>query len=512
MNNLSPDGFDVAIVGFGPVGALAASLLAGNGLTVFVCDKLHDVYDKPRAIALDHEILRVLQNVGVLAAVDPFIEPLFDTEYISAEGHVIKRMTMLDPPYPLAHVPSASFTQPPVEAALRLHAQSLPGVTTALGQTLTRLEQRPDEVALHLVDGAGIASVVRARYAIGCDGATSTVRTLLDIALEDLKFDQAWLVVDVLVNERGIEKLPKSIVQYCDPARPSSFVIGPKNHRRWEISLNDGEDPVVAAQPARTWELLSKWLSPEDGQLWRQASYRFHALVAERWREGRVFIAGDAAHQQPPFLGQGMCQGMRDVANLSWKLAAVVQGRASDSLLDTYGSERKPHVEQLTARVKAIGAVLCERDPERARARDAQLLAEHNGEIKAMPRQEVQPRLGSGFLAEGANAGVLFPQPWIWRDGAKVRLDEVAGAGWRLMLDAAWAPGAIETPGSIDMSVVRFGSGAEGLEEAEGVVGAWFEARGCGAALVRPDHYVYGTAATPAELGVLIAGLRAKLN
>src|SRR5690606_31037996 len=125
-------------------------------------------------------------------------------------------------------------------------------------------------------------------------------------------------------------------------------------HRRWEISLNPGEDPQEAATPEATWRLLSRWLTPEDGELWRQASYRFHALVARQWRLGRVFIAGDAAHQQPPFLGQGMCQGVRDVANLAWKLAAVVRGEvggaAAEALLDSYGTERTAHVRALTTR------------------------------------------------------------------------------------------------------------------------------------------------------------------
>jgi len=174
---------------------------------------------------------------------------------------------------------------------------------------------------------------------IGCDGASSTVRRLAGIALEDLVFDEPWLVVDVKVEPHALAGLPQNSAQFCDPARPASYIVGPGNHRRWEIMLLPGEDPLQMAQPDAVWPLLSKWLTPEDGELWRAAAYRFHALVADDWRRGRVFIAGDAAHQQPPFIGQGMCQGLRDVANLLWKLDRVMRGQSSPRLLDSYTVE-----------------------------------------------------------------------------------------------------------------------------------------------------------------------------
>ncbi len=233
----------------------------------------------------------------------------------------------------------------------------------------------PQAAALTLADGRR----VDARWVVACDGASSTLRSLAGLTLEDLGFDEPWLVVDVLANERGLAKLPPTSVQYCEPARPCTLVIGPKNHRRWEISLNDGDDPRQAETTEGTWALLERWITPADGQLWRQASYRFHALVAQRWRAGRLFLAGDAAHQQPPFLGQGMCQGIRDVANLAWKLDAVIKREAGEALLDSYGVERGRHVRELTTRLKSIGALIGERDAARAHARDERLLAEAGG-------------------------------------------------------------------------------------------------------------------------------------
>lgn len=510
-----PDSYDVAIVGFGPSGAVAAGLLGARGIRTFVCDRLHEVYDKPRAIALDHEITRLFQHMGVAKAIKPYLEPFTDSVYYGVDGQVIKRMSTVEPPYPLAHTPSVVFTQPPVERILRAHAQSFPSVTVALGQTLAGLQQDELGADLSLQAGDGSTSRVRARWVIACDGASSTVRSLAGIQLEDLGFDEPWLVVDVQVNAQGLAKLPATSVQYCNPERPATMVIGPGNHRRWEISINAGEDPKEVATPEGAWRLLAPWITPADGELWRQASYRFHALVADRWRAGRAFVAGDAAHQQPPFLGQGMCQGLRDVTNLCWKLGAVLAGEAPPSLLDTYGPERKGHVTELTTRIKHIGSIICERDVDRARERDSRLLRECGGVVRPMPRQDVQPALQHGLLAQAAGGavhparGTLFPQPWLLdAAGERVRMDDVLGASWRLVLSHDASP-ALEAQARQDapalVRVERLGQGA--LREADGVLAAWFSRHGVQSVLVRPDHYVFGVTLAPSELAQQMAQL-----
>jgi 3-(3-hydroxy-phenyl)propionate hydroxylase len=501
------------------VGAVAAALLGQAGLRVHVCDRLPGVYDIPRAISLDHEVLRLFQQLGIARAVQPYVEPFTDSEWFGADGRLIRRMTMVAPPYPQGHTPSNVFTQPEVERVLRERVAQLPNVTVALGTETTSIEQDVDGVTLTqrpagTVGNAGAVgaatSTVRARWAIACDGGASGLRAQLGIELDDLDFDEPWLVVDVRVNERGLAKLPRTSVQYCEPARPCTMVIGPGNHRRWEISLNPGEDPAQAATPEGTWALLARWLTPADGTLWRQSSYRFHALVARTWRAGRVFVAGDAAHMQPPFLGQGMCQGLRDVANLAWKLAAVVHGRVrgapAETLLASYGIERHAHVRELTTRLKGLGAIICERDPARARERDARLLAECGGVVKDTPRQDVLPRLEDGLLAaaDTSGRGMLFPQP---RLAGGALMDERCGHGWRLVLDArAQAP----TVADDDVTVVALGHPA--TRETEGVVAAWMQRHACRAALLRPDHYVYGTAADAAGVSALLAECRAALG
>lgn len=496
--------FDVVVVGYGPVGAVVATLLGQAGFKVLVCERRVGVYDMPRAIALDHEILRVFQQMGVLDAVAPHCEPFTPSEFFGVDGQLIRRMTMVAPPYPQGHTPSMVFSQPPVERALRARVAQLPNVTVLEGVACTALAQDAQGVQVTLGQvtlgrekgDARSDQTVEAAWVIACDGGGSTVRGLLGLTLEDLDFDEPWLVVDVLCNAQGLAKLPTTSVQYCEPERPCTLVIGPGAHRRWEISLKPGEDPAQAATPEGTWRLLSRWLTPDDGQLWRQTSYRFHALVAERWREGRVFIAGDAAHMQPPFLGQGMCQGIRDAANLAWKLATVLRGEVTGALadrwLDSYGDERRAHVRELTSRIKAVGAVICERDAAKARARDAQMLAACGGVVKDTPRQDILPALRGGLLAASPGAGTLFPQPWLLATpGAspcpEARMDERHGAGWRWVSDGSLAKPADWPAGLASIDLTQ-------TPERDGVVAAWMQRHGVRAAIVRPDHYAHATA------------------
>lgn len=518
----SANDFQVAVVGFGPSGAVAASLLGAQGIRTLAIDRDRAVYDKPRAIALDHEILRLFDNLGIAGQLAPHIAPFPASEHFGARGQLIRRIDMVSEPYPLGYTPTMVFTQPPVEEILRTRARSYPSVAVELGTELRRLEQAPDGVMLGLSGDHGTRNVT-ADYVIACDGASSAIRRQLGIGFDDLIFDEPWLVVDLRVNEAGIAKLPRTAAQFCDPARPTTYIVGPGSHRRFEIMLLPGEDPRAMEQPERVWRLLARWLTPDDATLWRAASYRFHALVASKWREGRVFLAGDAAHQQPPFIGQGMCQGIRDVANLVWKLARVLRGESGAALLDTYQEERSAHVRELTTRIKAIGHVICERDPEAAAARDVRILAEGGGVPRTITRQEIVPPLGCGLRAETPHAanGTLFPQPWILTSGGRRLLDTLCGSGWRLVLrgDSALVRSRAITARAADVGLRLIGiakadhdQGPDVLREESGVVTDWFARHACAAAIVRPDHYVYGVAADEAGLAAMLSGLAARLQ
>jgi 3-(3-hydroxy-phenyl)propionate hydroxylase len=491
-------------------------MLGKLGHSTLVVDKLTTIYDKPRAIAVDHEILRHFDNMGIADDVLPYIEPFTASQHFGAQGQLIRRIDMVAEPYPLGYTPSMVFTQPPVEAALRRHADSFDCVTVELGTALVDLVQTPIEVLVTLKDGSEITRTVSARYVIGCDGASSAVREQSGIKLEDLIFDEPWLVVDIQANDDALGKLPQTSAQYCDPARPTSYIIGPKNHRRWEIMLLPGEDPKAMAEPDSVWRLLAPWLSPADGTLWRAAAYRFHALVADDWRRGRVLIAGDAAHQQPPFIGQGMCQGLRDVSNLVWKLDRVLKGKSSDALLDTYTVERKRHVKTLTGKIKGIGQNICERDPAAAAARDARILAEGGGHPLTITRQEIVPPIEEGLIAEEGTSGrgQLFPQPAILGKERAQLIDHIVGHGWRLFIDARKQNAsdvAALTHDCSDLTVVAVGDVAGALHEKDGVLAAWFDRHSAIAALVRPDHYVFGTAPDLTALRHQLEDLRTRL-
>jgi 3-(3-hydroxy-phenyl)propionate hydroxylase len=518
---------EVAIAGFGPTGALAACLLGQHGLRTHVVDKARDVYAKPRAIAIDHEVMRHFDNIGIAEEIAPHVAPFPPSEHFGVDGQLIRRIDMVAAPYPLGYTPTMVFSQPPVEAALRARAAAFDSVRVELGTEVVTLHQTAGGVTLDLHDERGARRALTADYVIACDGASSTVREHVGLVLDDLDFDEPWLVVDVLIHDGAIQTLPKTAAQYCNPARPASYIVGPGRHRRWEIMLLPGEDPRTMELPENVWRLLAPWIGPEAATLWRAASYRFHALVAREWRRGRVVLAGDAAHQQPPFIGQGMCQGLRDAANLVWKLERVLRSRSDADLLDTYGAERGAHVRELTAQIKAIGQAICERDPAAAWARDARLIAEGGGRAPVITRQEIVPPLRSGMLAlDTPSAGVLFPQPWVAAQDETGLLDRIAGTGWRLVLDgrhdaeALW-PAGVRRMGGLDLTVIVIAphdapadvAEAHGrvVRERDGVVARWFDTHACRAAIVRPDHYVYGGAIDRAALAALMDTLATKL-
>src|SRR6202521_1965566 len=402
--------YDAIIVGYGPVGATAAALLVRYGLRVAVVEQSAAIYDRPRAITLDHEVMRIFQACGAAAAIAPLTAPHPGTHYLGVDGQIIRIFDPLPPPHPLGWPPSGTFVQPQVEAVLRARVAASGQVDVFLSHEATDFGQTGDGVDLTVRDAGGQATrVLNARYLLGCDGANSFVRKRLGLALEHLAFDEWWMVVDVRL-QRPVD-LPQKCIQYCWPLRPATFIVGPGNLRRWEIKLLPGETPEEFGGRENVVEQLRRFVDPAAIEVWRSAVYRFHAVVAERWLAGRVFLLGDAAHQTPPFLGQGMCAGIRDASNLAWKLALVLRGNAGDALLDSYEVERKPHVRSVVASAKEFGKIIGELDHEAAVARDARLRAELKSGTAETIRQKFIPDLASGLIACGAKlAGGLFVQ------------------------------------------------------------------------------------------------------
>lgn len=525
------DLYDVAIVGYGPVGATLANLLGQDGFRTAVVEKEAEIFGLPRAIGFDHEIMRIFQTAGLAEAVLPCTAPMRSTIYTGADNQIIRRFRHMPEPFPFGWHPNYAFDQPGLEAALRAGAQSQQSVDILLRTVCTGFTEEPDRVAVEVEElASGDRRVLQARYLIACDGSRSTVRQQLGIGYEDLAFDERWIVIDV--NARDVETLPQTNMQICDPRRPMTYIVGPKRHRRWEMMLLDGESPDDISRPERIFELLSRWGGPEDLEIRRSAVYRFHALVAERWRESRVLLAGDAAHQTPPFIGQGMCQGIRDAANLHWKLARVLRGAANPDLLDSYEVERKPHVVTTTQRAIALGKDICLRDPDAARTRDATLIEELESGRMNTVRQSLVPGLTTGLIGRtGTGAastliGTLCPQPRVDHDGRPdTLLDDIVGIRPALIVTgtildralshpaaARWrrAGGcivALDCPASC-VSARREQSCADtapvlAVSDREGVLRNTFTEHGIAGLLVRPDRYIYGAARTADDLFAL---------
>ena len=477
--------YDVVIIGCGPVGALAANLLGRQGLSVLVLEKELEHYPLPRAVHLDHEMMRLFQSAGMIDRVLPDMIAADGHLHIGADHGVIRYMGTVGKPQPFGWANDWFFYQPELEAHLRAGMDRLQSVELELGAEFVGLKQDEAGVTVHYA-GAGGVRAVRGRWVIAADGARSPVRKALGVALDDLDFEEPWLVVDAEVEGpvsfpplTGVPDgadLQRLSVMMCDPVRPATVVPGRGNHRRWEFMLLPGEDDAGMMRPERVAALVDPWMKDVPHRIVRAATYRFHGLLAERWQVGRVFLAGDAAHQTPPFFGQGMCHGLRDVANLAWKIAAVERNGGPRELLATYQAERDPHVRAVIGAAVAAGRYICELDPVRAAARDAEIrarAAERAGETAA----DLIPAIGCGVILPGsASAGERFIQP-ILEDGR--RLDDFTGQGWRLF-----------GPGPDAADVARFNPAT--LPDG-GAVQAWLGTRGVEAVLVRPDHYVFGT-------------------
>ena len=472
----------VLVVGLGPVGATLAGLLADAGIRVLAIDKSNDVYPLPRAGHFDHEIMRVFQQLGLADTVLAHTRVAIGYEFRNAKGDVLWGLSSdEDQLAATGWATSYMFNQPPVDRALRDKVLAAPSVDVRLGTEFSSLRATAAGVEVNAATPTG-ELLIDADYVVGCDGAWSPVREAVGIKLADLKFDEPWLVIDALTKPGST--LPRINLQICDPVRPTSCLpLGPGRHR-WEFMMRPGETAEQVLEDDFIHALLTPW--DADVEIDRKAVYRFHGLVADRWREGRVLIAGDAAHQTPPFAGQGMCAGIRDAANLSWKLADVLNGQASPDLLDTYQIEREPHVRTFIDLSIAMGRIVCTLDPEEARARDEQMLAARAAGMQAMPPGDPPPFSGPGVLTGSAGAGEMFPQPVHREGGRTVRLDDVLGSGpWLVSRSAEPAPPSsrIKAVRTDDPILAPF---RESLN-------AWLTARDADAALVRPDRYVFGT-------------------
>lgn len=475
-------GCDVLIVGAGPTGVTLGLLLARSGVRTTIIDKAPDIYPLPRAAHIDHEIVRIFQALGLADAIMSTSRPARRYDFLTAGGEVLLRFDGMDRIGPGGWPASNMIHQPSLEEALRGAAASQDGLVIRRACTFVSCSADDDGVVCEVDSPAG-RETIRARYLIGADGARSVVREAAGIGFDDLAFDEPWLVIDAIVHDA--RRLPDINLQICDPARPTTCVVMGAGRHRWEFMLRPGETPEDVLQDDFINTLLARWNVEGAISIERKAVYRFNAKVAERWRNGAILLAGDAAHLMPPFAGQGLCSGLRDAMNLAWKIAATLRD-GDDALLDTYQPEREPNVRAIIGMAMMMGRTVCITDPAAAAQRDAQMLAARAA--GASPDGGVHyPPISTGcILADAPGAGSYFPQP-VCDAASAMRLDDVLGPGAWLITRQPFT--AMRDLCVISLDDPRIAPFRDALD-------AWLSAHASDAVLVRPDRYVFGAGAS----------------
>ncbi|MGA0862510.1 MAG: FAD-dependent monooxygenase [Ilumatobacteraceae bacterium] len=464
---------DTLILGGGPVGCTLACALADMGVSALVIERDKEPYKLPRAIVMDDEIQRAMHDHGMGDWLEANTSRLERGDFLAPEDTVaiggdIPELGLQGVPPVVCHY------QPELDAMLRAELQRR-GAAARWGRTVVDMVDRGDRVVATLDDG----EMIESRWFVGCDGASSWTRRHVGLSLEDLRFDQEWLVVDVELNDDATVELPLGVRQYCRTDRPTTYVKGHRRFRRWEFQVQPGEDSAQLNTESGLWGLLAEWVTPHDARLVRSAVYRFHAVVAPEMRKGNVFLAGDSAHQTPPFAGQGLNSGMRDAFNLAWKMGWVTRGRASDRLLDTYASERVPHVRATVGAAIDMGLLI---DQLAGRV-------SHGVDIDAgYGGRRLAPVLAEGFVVPGDDR--VGHQFWHQPEVSRALVEDPAA----LVIVAA---------DEIEVPVVLTRLGAR-VVVAPAALGGSF------AVVVRPDRYVAAVANDAAHLADVAATLASR--
>lgn len=483
---------DVIIVGLGPVGATLGNLLGMRGMRVLILEREAKGYDLPRAVHFDDECMRVFQGMGLADQIVAITGPLKGTKFVDGQGNLL-----IDAPSVQGLTPNHwhygyKFHQPDLEEVLVQGLARFPNVEVRRQSNVFALTQIEGGVRVRFEDMASHANAeVCSRYVIGCDGARSTVRSVIGCGLFDFGFHERWLVVDLMLKVPRPD-LGDFKIQHCDPARSSTYICGVGMRRRWEMRLHHDEPSEVMGKLDQVWRLLSKWITPEEADIERHTIYTFHSTISEVWRADSLLLAGDSAHQTPPFLGQGVCAGIRDASNLAWKIDAVLKGLAPEMLLDTYQQERVPHVQQYIELAVALGGII------NTTASNTTLPDSEKIDDNSIRLKRPKPRLGRGFaFGESKLIGTQIPQPLL---SDKKLLDDAVGAGFCLLLRS-------DQPVAVKASVEKAVAGRDVriVSDAAPELQEWLAHSGHLAVLARPDRYIFGAVDSLTDIDALLA-------
>jgi 3-(3-hydroxy-phenyl)propionate hydroxylase len=423
--------YDVIIVGAGPTGLALANLLGKENVSVLLLEKNSQTVQEPRAVSIDDESLRTIQAIGLIDIVMNDVVPGYGSRYLSPDGRCFLTVMPKEKPYGFAR--RNAFRQPILEQQLRDGLARYSSVETRFESTLTDFKQDAEGVEVQFKHNDQ-ENHVRGRFLVGADGASSLTRKKLGFDFEGKTLPERWLIIDLADSPAE-----RDTVVFCDIARPCIALPGPNQTRRFEFKLFDNESEQALLQPGKVQELLRWRGAAADGRIVRQTVYTFHARIVARWREGRIFLAGDAAHLTPPFAGQGMNSGIRDAHNLSWKLAAVLRGQLSPDILESYEQERRGHVASMIDLALRMGKIMGPSSRMRGWLTQNALrmaglwppLRSYFGEMKYKPR----PYFKAGFLVPSDNplVGRLLPQPHVVGSSRNSLLDDEIGYGFVLL-------------------------------------------------------------------------------
>jgi 2-polyprenyl-6-methoxyphenol hydroxylase-like FAD-dependent oxidoreductase len=504
--------YDVAIVGYGPTGMALATLLAQYGRKVVILERYTELYNMPRAAAFDDETMRTFQKLGMAEKVLAGTNIQAGYVWVNGEGKTLLEIEYENPSrcgWPAQYM----MYQPYLEEVFDKHVKSTVGVEVLQGTPVIGISDNNESVSVETRTEEGTIQSLTAKFVVGCDGGGSFVRGHLNSKVDDYSFFENWLVCDFEMK-RNVDDLP-SFSQICSPAQPIAIVnIGPKHHR-FSFRVEADADREELVKPENVWARVKDYFGEDDADLIRVANYTFVSLIVDKWRKGRVILAGDAAHQMPPFLAQGMVSGIRDARNLAWKLDMALSG-SSETILDSYQAEREAHVRFITEKAIELGRVQTMRDPVEAKARDKQMIAARKANQK--PEKFIYPPLKGGLIA---NYGDLLPQGLVSNNERTALLDDIVGTGWLIVASSRTAVSALsgddltnwESMGGTQIVFPideMFGGGD--LSDTGGVYARWFAETKCTAAIVRPDSYVYGLAKNPDELSALLNKLLSALG
>jgi 3-(3-hydroxy-phenyl)propionate hydroxylase len=497
-----PPTYDVVVIGYGPTGATAANLLGQLDLKVLVVERDPDEYRRARAISTDEEVMRVWQSVGLsdrlqqdmlpdrpISFVDAACVPFFEAK-ITSRG--------------CGHPPQQFLYQPAVDHVLREGVRRFPSVDVLLEHECLRVLNKGEAVEVMLADlRTDTFKRVRASYVIAADGGSSSCRGQLGVGYSGRTYDERWVVIDTKVLKEW--DVHDRLRFHSNPSRPMVDCPTPLAHHRWEFPARTDEYDHDLLRESEIWKVLGEQgITPQHVEILRAVIYSHHVRVADRWHVGRVFLAGDAAHAMPPWIGQGMSAGIRDAANLCWKLAAVVKGQAPESLLDSYQAERKPHVTQVTRRACFVGRIITERNRAIAAVRNHVVRAATNlpGVVAALLKLMWIPdaRYETGFFVGGDRAaGWQVPQPWIIdAHGIEARLDDILSGQWTILHTSAPPAGAqawrqIGVP-EIQLTGPHERPQPNAIHDSAGTLISWLRRKKAAAVVLRPDGFIYAAA------------------